>query len=274
MSTLTTHVARVAVASLMLGCGGSPPPQVEEPVKEPVTRAPRSGSTPQVSQELGSIDSRKVEQTFATLQRGALEVCHTQGRDRVDLLAGDVKVFLRIDGSGRVRYGYFEESTLGDRDVEKCILRAFSNATWPKPEGGEAEVRSGFGWSAGDEHEPTAWPSVKVTLALTEQKDVRKNVDQCKSGVHGEFRVTAYVESEEVETDERAKRGKNKPLKNNAPAHPKKSTEKAIRGKFKTIGVAVPSKEGAEKIDCIVEALRPLELPNPGSYPAKVSFTL
>ena len=33
-------------------------------------------------------------------------------------------------------------------------------------------------------------------------------------------------------------------------------------------------KEGAEKVDCVVDALRSLELPDPGSYAVKVQFLL
>ena len=224
-------------------CGGKPEPKA--PVEEPqVEEGPkRTGPTPQVSQELGSIDQRAVEATFAKLQ-GPLEKCHTQGRGRVEYLAGDVKVFLRIDTAGKVRYGHFEESTIGDSDTERCILDVFSGARWPQPEGGEAEVRHGFGWGGGGEREPTPWGPEKVLKALGDSKDVKKELDRCKSGVTGDFVVTAYVEPD----------GKH--------------------GKFHAIGVVPPNKEAHEKVGCVVDALRPLKLPSPGSYAAKVTFAL
>ena len=40
------------------------------------------------------------------------------------------------------------------------------------------------------------------------------------------------------------------------------------------VGVATSSKEGAAQVKCIVDALKPLKLPSPGGYPAKVSFGL
>ncbi len=269
------------VALLSLACGGAPPPKVDEPVKEETRE--RKGPNLQMSQELGSIDQRAVEKTFAGLVQGPLETCHKQGRDRVEVLTGDVKVFLRIDGNGRVKYGFFEDSTLGDRDTEKCILGTFSGASWPKPEGGEAEVRSGFGWGPGGEREPTTWPSDKVTTALAESKQVRKSVDTCKGSVKGDFRVTAYVESGAPEHAEGATSGdserKAKPAVKPKPApHPKASGGGPAGGgevgHFKAIGMAPPNKEGAEKVDCLVDALRHLELPSPGSYMAKVTFSL
>ena len=58
------------------------------------------------------------------------------------------------------------------------------------------------------------------------------------------------------------------------PAKHGKNGNKEGGGKFKAIGAAAPNKEAAEKVDCIVDALKPLDLPSPGSYPAKVTFTL
>src|SRR5690606_559844 len=109
-----THAVVVAACLLSAACGGSaPPPKVEEPVKEE-PRDDRPPSGPSIEQELGSIDERAVEKRFNDLQT-KLESCHGAGRDRVEYLAGDVKVFLRVGKDGRVRYSWFEESTLGDR---------------------------------------------------------------------------------------------------------------------------------------------------------------
>lgn len=268
------HVASLIVVASLVGCGGSPPPKVEEPKVEE-TKTERSGPKLQMSQELGSIDQRKVEQTFASLVQGQLESCHKQGRDRIEVLTGDVKVFLRIDGNGRVKYGFFEDSTMGDRETEKCILGIFNGTTWPKPEGGEAEVRSGFGWGPGGEREPTSWPSDKVTTALVESKDVKKDVDKCKSGIKGDFKVTAYVEPDEGGSDDGKHKSKPAPPKPKAaPAKHAKHGNKDALGRFKAIGIAPPNKDGAEKVDCLVDALKPLELPSPGSYVAKVTFSL
>jgi hypothetical protein len=252
-----------------------------------------------MSQELGSIDQRAVEQTFAKLQ-GKLESCHSQGRGRVEYLSGDVKVFLRIGQDGRVKYGWLDESTLGDRDTEKCLIDLFQATQWPKPQGGEAEVRNGFGWPAGSERQPTPWGPEKVTAALEDDKDSKKNVEKCKSGVSGDFRVTAYVEPGEVDGDvahdpksdgktaesktgdgktaDGKGAGKGPPKKDgkhdNGKPNDKKPAPKEHGGKFKAIGVSPPNKEGAEKVDCVVEALKGLSLPSPGSYAAKVTFQL
>jgi len=278
---------RAVVLLLMLAaCGGAstPPPKTEDPSTSETASKRPSGPAPSVSQELGSIDERAVAQTFAKLEN-KLETCHTKGRGRVEYLAGDMKVFLRIDTSGKVRYAFFEDATIGDRETEKCILDVFSAADWPKPQGGEAEVRNGFGWSPGGERPPSSWTADKATGAIDADKEAKSAIEKCKAGVSGTFRVTAYVEPGDVEGAPRHGSGQGAGKSNGkgagkgggkkAPAG-KKPEPKAQEhgGRFKAIGVAPPGKEGADKVDCIVDALRSVPLPSPGSYAAKVTFTL
>ncbi|AKU99016.1 hypothetical protein AKJ09_05680 [Labilithrix luteola] len=259
-----------------VGCGGStPPPKVEEPAHEE-TATTRPASTPQVAQELGSIDQRAVEQTFNRLQ-DRIETCHKEGRDRVEYLTGDVKVFLRVDGNGRVRYGYFEETTVGDRASEKCILDVFRSAQWPKPEGGEAEVRYGFGWGPGGEREPTSWGPEKVVVPLDASKSIKKDVDKCRAGGKGDYRLTAYVVEDGVATNDGSEDRNAKPNGKGGKPTPKQSNKQHKAdggGKFQALGIATSTKEAAAQADCVVDAIKDLKLPSPGSYAAKVSFTL
>ncbi len=280
MCKIQTFAFLAAIALAASACGDNkPPPKTEDNAKtdDPSSSSQKTGPTPVVQQELGSVDQKAVERKLDSLN-GQLETCHKQGRDRVDVLSGDVKVFLRIDQEGKVRYGYFEESTLGDRDTEKCILDVFGRSTWPKPVGGEGEIRHGFGWGPGGERAPTSWSSDKVTTALGSSNEVKKDLEKCKAGVKGDFKIVAYVEE-----DESASAGGDAPeppSKASAKKPAKKGDKKAPpaggspAGKFKTIGISAPNKEGAEKVDCIVDALKRLPLPSPGSYVAKVSFSI
>ena len=272
-ASLRRSLSLVACLSVSaLACGGSqPPPKTEEAVKEAPREQQTSGG-PTIEQELGSIDQRAVEKKFDDLQ-SKLEGCHKQGRDRVEYLSGDVKVFLRVGKDGKVRYSWFEESSLGDRETEKCILDLFAASDWPKPVGGEAEVRNGFGWPAGSERAPTSWGPEKVIGALDEDKAAKKSVEKCKSGISGDFIVTAYVEPGETDDAHGAGTGDGKHgSKKLAQKSAKKGSDHG--GKFKSLGVAAPNKEGAEKVDCLVDALKNLSLPSPGSYAAKVKFAL
>ena len=275
----------------LVACGGNtPPPKTEETARQEAPRNEATGGAPSVSQELGSIDQRAVEQMFDKLQT-KLEVCHKQGRGRVEYLSGDMKVFLRVDTGGKVKYSYFDESSLGDRETEKCILDLFAQTDWPKPQGGEAEIRNAFGWSPGGERQPTAWPSERASSALDDNKDVKSAVTKCKAGVTGAFRVTAYIEPGEAAgatpqhgtgtgagthsgKGEGKGGGKKKGPKKPAPKLAATAKPQDHGGKFKAIGVTPPGKEGADKVDCIADALKGVSLPTPGSYAAKVTFTL
>ncbi len=258
---------RIAFVLFLTACGGSKPPPPVEASKEDSHED--TGPQLVVQQELGSIDERAVERTFDSLS-SKLASCQEEGRSRVEYLAGDVKVYLRIDAGGRMKYGWFEDSTLGDRETERCIMDVFQRATWPKPVGGEAEVRHGFGFDPAGERQPSnEWGPEKVIGAIDDAKDVKKDVQKCKAGVKGDFKLTAYVVHDDSPPKKHA---------GGASAGAKKKPDKHEKdkhgGKFQAIGIAAPNKEGAEKVDCVVDALRPLELPSPGSYAVKVQFLL
>ena len=270
-----------------LACGSNaPPPQTEDNAK-PVATVQREAPMPVIQQELGSIDERGVEVAFQNLG-GSLEKCHTEGRDRVELLAGDVRVFMRIGADGKAKYGWFEHSTLGERATEKCILSALSNASWPKPIGGEAEVRHQFGWEAGQERQPTAWAADKVTTAIDADPDAKRALAACKAG--SELKLTAYVvKAEHAEPEDgdphkvpdpapkkpsslRAPPPKKPPPPKNGP-RPAPPAKVEV-GMFRSIGVAAATKQASESADCVIDAISKVKLPSPGSYAAKVTFRL
>jgi hypothetical protein len=266
-------------------CGGStPPPKTEDTAKPEAARVQTGGGNtggPMVEQELGSIDPKAVEKTFDRLLQGNLESCHKQGRDRIEYLSGEAKVFVRVGKDGKARYTFFDESTIGDRDTEKCVLDTLSGADWPKPQGGEAEVRSSFSWSGGSERAPSPWTPEKASGAVAEDSAAKGAIEKCKSGVSGTFRVTAYVEPGEPDPAAPADAAASEAHAGHGKGAGKKPEHKASAkpghqhgGKFKAIGVTPPGKEGADKVDCIVDVLKSVSLPSPGSYAAKVTFTL
>jgi hypothetical protein len=283
------QVALVALGLIAVSaCGGDPPAKNANDANDaPPTveqgGGKHSGGGPAVSQELGSMDIQAVEKVFNNLLNGPLETkCHKQGRDRIEYLAGDVKLFTRVAQDGSVRYGYFEDTNIGDRDTEKCILEVLKTAPWPKPTGGEGEVRNQMGWTGGDERPPAPWTADKVTGALDKDRAAKDAVNKCTSGSTG-FKITGYVEPGEVEGkggDAPADDAKKPAAKKGGPSpaakkkDAKKEPELDHGGRFKAIGMSVNSKANAEKIDCLVDALKTLSLPSPGSYAAKVTFSL
>lgn len=249
-------------------CSSPPPPKPPPPPDPPKEEAPPPAA-PVVQEELGSIDNNAVDGAFGGIE-GDIESCLVAGRARVSSLGGDVTVFMRIDGQGHVRWDYLRASTLGDRDTEKCLLDLLSRSQWPVPVGGEAEVTHSFGGDSGSRRTPVAWESEKVTFAIDASQPTRRAIDQCKRGASGTIDVTGYVVAgpPPPPTPEPSKPAVKK--KRKKPAKTKAKPE----GHFRAIGAASTSKDAAEKIDCVLDAVRGLALPSPGSSTAKVSFSL
>jgi hypothetical protein len=224
-------------AALAAACGGSPPPPAEAPPPAAEAPPPQKPAL-KMKSELGSIDPAAVKKAFSALD-GAFMDCQKHALDRVEVLAGSAKFFLRVGEDGTAKYAYLEDSELGDSETQRCLLEVVRGATWPKPDGGEAEVRYGMELPLQSTRPPNDWSSDKVSAALAKHGGA---FDKCKAGVSGPFHATMYV----------------------GPG-----------GKVLAAGVTASSRDGADKVDCLAEALVKLKgLPSPGSWPAKVSFGL
>src|SRR5579864_9487079 len=85
-----------------LGCGGAePPPKAPEPPPPPPQKVVRVVA--KTSSELGSVDPAAVKRAFAALDDKYME-CQKRALDRVEVLAGNVKFFLRIGTDGAVKW--------------------------------------------------------------------------------------------------------------------------------------------------------------------------
>jgi hypothetical protein len=188
--------------------------------------------------ELGSVDPGAVKQAFSALDDKFTE-CQKRGIDRVEVLSGSMKFFVRIAEDGSAKWTYLEQSELGDRETEKCLLDVVMSARWPRPDGGEAEARYGMELPLQATRPPNDWSADKVASALGKHGSA---IDRCKAGASANFHATMYV----------------------GPG-----------GKVLAAGVATSSKDGEGKVDCLAQVLVKMKgLPSPGSWPAKVSFGL
>lgn len=227
--------------ALVPACGHEEPVKAPEPV--PTTTAARPRPKLNMTSELGSIDDRAVQKTFERITP-AFDGCRKAAQKRLSFVAGDVAFFIRVGTDGKVKYSYFEASTLGDYDAERCLLDVVDGAEWPVPDGGEAEVRyKGYGFDLDQNvRGPFDWSADKVAASLGKHKE---ELDRCVEGTaDAKFSVTAYVE----------------------PA--------GKEGKVQAAGVAVSNKEGAAKIKCVLDAVKGIKMPSPGSYASKVTFAL
>jgi len=223
----------------LAGCGGGAEsaPKTQDDAREPA-RQRRQGQI-QTSSEIGGLNEEQVDAAFSGAL-GGLQKCLDRGAERVEFLGGSVSFFVKIDASGEVDHAHLERSTLGDRETEKCMLKALRKRDWPKPVGGEHGLaRKSFDFDPpNDVRPPTDWDAEQASEAL---EKLEKDIGGCKNGASGSFEATAYVSTD---------------------------------GSVLAASVTPPDEDGEGAVDCLVEAVRSASFPSPGSWPAKVTFSL
>ena len=221
-----------------IACGSKPAPVVNTP-RNVRTETPPESSGIGVSSEVGALNEDAVNRVFEKAQTGLMG-CVRKGASRVELLGGDIAIFIGINQDGQAEDARLERSTLGDRDTEACMLQVLRGRTWPKPVGGrKGQVRKSFSFDMpNDARPPVEWTADDVEDTL---KKVHKHLEECTGGGGGTYQITAYIDT---------------------------------RGSAISVGVAPPDTVGESKADCLVAVIKRAKFKSPGSYPAKVSFEL
>lgn len=237
---MPSRVSQLALLALPVwlstACGESAPP-ARTADDAPPPREER-GSSLAISSDIGGLDEEEVNATFESSLSG-LERCLRQGSSRVELLGGSVSFFIKIDTTGKVDGAYLEKSTLGDRDTEKCMLGALRSKQWPKPVGGEHGLaRKSFDFDPPNDVRPPADYAQELLDKGLEK--ISDELASCK-GAKGSYEATLYV---------------------------------ATDGSVLAAGVTPPDEVGEASVDCLVSTLRSASFPSPGSWPAKITFTL
>jgi hypothetical protein len=229
MHLFDSLVAAVSVG-VLLGCGSTPPPKPPEPEPEPVVERPGL----QMHGEFGVLDEGEVRATFERVWKGPMTACQRKGGDPI---SGHTVARMRVDHKGAVKWAYFKETDLGDRSVEKCMLDALRQATWPIPQGGDdglAEQELPFADYAA--RPPVEWSASKVRDAIDAHASA---LSSCRGGVSGTFVATAIVKT---------------------------------NGSVASVGIQQPDETGDDAADCMVEKILEMKFPKTGSWHAKVSF--
>lgn len=238
-----TACTALAIASLALGAcgGGGGDGDAEESAasrrsagSERAAEEPQDGL--QIEGLMGTIPQEQVNRTLQP-RTEAFARCFAQGGN-VDFLEGDIRLSFRIRTDGSVLWVYPSRTSIGHRAVERCIVERARGVQFPRPRGGEAEFTWGFGLdAASDVRPPVAWSAADVASVLSAQGASLRS--QC--GGQGGFQVTAYVD-----------RG----------------------GQVMAAGASAPDDATAEQLDCVASGVAGWRMPDPGSYPAKVTFDL
>jgi hypothetical protein len=221
-----------------LGCGGEDK-KADSPADVQIDDAPpEQPSGIEMSSEIGGLNQEAVDRAFEKSQKEILKCLH-RGAARLEFLGGDVHFFVKIDESGQLKKALPEQSTLGDRETERCMLGALSGKAWPKPVGGKTGLaRKSFSFDMpNDVRPPTVWDTDSIQETLDE---LSKDIGECTPS-QGSYTVTMYVDTD---------------------------------GTVMAAGVAYAEDNGDSEADCLVETLKSATFPSPGSWPAKVSFGL
>lgn len=221
-----------------LGCGGDAT-DVETGAPQSTAggerRAARDDGA-EITGLMGTISRDAVENTLNP-RMGRFGRCFEQRLGAVEFLAGNIRFSFRIRTDGTVAWVYPAQSDIGDRQVEQCALEVARAARFPPPRGGEAEFSWGFGFDAPDDvRPPLNWTADSLGNRLS---DVGTVARAC--GVSGSYQVTAYVQP---------------------------------GGRVLAAGGSAPSAESEAALDCILERVRAWTMPDPGSYAAKITFTV
>jgi hypothetical protein len=229
----------LTVATVLAACGSEPPAKSANDVSEEPSGRHEESEGMSANAEIGALSEAAVDNTFQKSLSG-LERCLSSGAQRVEFIGGKVAFYIEVDREGALEDARLEESTIGDRDTEKCMLGVLRKKSWPKPVGGDkGYARKSFDFDPpNDVRPPTDWDSERLGEAL---KKAGSEIGECRRGVPGRFKATMYV---------------------------------ATDGTALSVGVVPPNQAGEAALDCLVEKLKAETYPSPGSWPAKVSFEL
>lgn len=187
--------------------------------------------------EIGGLNEEAVAKSFERMN-DEVQNCFVKGTGKVNSLGGHVKMKLRIDPKGALKWAYMSESTLGDRDTEKCLLDAARAKSWPLPIGGDGLAERAYDVDSPSPVKDLDPKKFRIALGL-----VGKETAKCrKKGTWGTvFRVTSYLRYD---------------------------------GMPVAVGIAPPNEKGEDVVDCMTNIIKKIKFGGIGRRMGKVSFDL
>lgn len=182
-------------ALLFVGCataGGSAEhettPEVEPRQPPPLVDANGSGmGVSGIQSSMAVADAREAMRP----RMEAIFACFAPRAARFEALGGRMRMLIRVQGSGRVLAAIPEGSTVGDRDVERCVSDVVMDTPFPQTSGGgEVELRWSFVVEPSRASaEPVLWDPSRV------DRVVRRRGPRTRTAcdIQGSVEVTAYV---------------------------------------------------------------------------------
>lgn len=189
---LFSAAAILVSAGCPAGKGTNEPRPVEE-TPEPVSRVEHvqeeeTGDGLQIEGMLGTIDERAVSRAFAG-KNYDIEQCILGNVRAMPYVNGNMSFHFDIDADGKVTVKVLE-NTIGNHEVEECLLKVAESLDFGKPKGGSAKVD--YPLSIPDRgNTPETWSGSRVRK---EMKANRRAVNNCKkSGEPNAFTLYFYI---------------------------------------------------------------------------------
>lgn len=227
--------------AVLPACSSEPEPVEDNRAGEPTSggeEAVAHHESVQIEGLMGTISADMVERGIEP-RMGRFLRCFEDRYRSLEVLGGRFQMAFRIHTDGTVRWVYPSDSTLGDRETERCLLHVAAGIRFHPPRGGEAEFSYPLALdTAEDVRPPLNWDSARVSSVLVD--GARALLASCRpAGSRATYRVTAYI----------------------MPG-----------GTVQAAGAATDDADAAESLDCVAQAVRGWSMSDPGSYPAKVQF--
>lgn len=210
------------------------------------------GATQPEGEPVTSEDGMAVEGILGTLPPATISramsehmdrfsACFSQRYDVLPVLGGAAQLSFRVRQDGRVRWVHLTESSVGDRDTERCVLGVAAGMRFsPGPVGGEAEFQDTLDLQTPEDvRPPVAWQPSRLRATLRQHG---AGLRTCS--VPGDnLRITVYVD----------------------PG----ATVVAVGASFVPTD---PEADSQAALDCVTRQVAGWGFPDPGSYTAKVTF--
>lgn len=230
------------MAALSIGCGAS---SVGTPAS--MDQQPSVAVSEQTVQQeaqfdglLGALSQEEIRRGI-TRSESQFHRCIAEAVEHLELVEGTVILSFRVSTAGTVRRVYASRSDVGSRSLERCLVEVAHDCRFSRPVGGEVEFEWPIEFMAPEDLRPASpWSPARV--ARTRDANLHLLAACAEAPTQGvTAEVTVYV----------------------GPS-----------GQVLSVGAASPRELPATTLDCISEHVASWGFPEPGSYPAKVTFEL
>ncbi len=237
------------VAVLIAACGGGKEagPRTPAETATPTSERTRASDMLMVKGTIGGLDKQAVH---AVIQKAQPDVarCIRKGQKKLPFLGGQLGISITVGSTGRATEVYLHDSTLGDHEVEACVVKAFRKQSWPRPVGGKlGKVEQTFEFTAGHSEPPSDWTADTLEAGMAQEAEgdekpfdeLMQALNACRSEARtGPLQVTMYLDED---------------------------------GFALSVGMAISDARGTKAITCVVTTMRTTSFPAPGDNYAKVT---